>query len=77
MKHTNLGEMTMDWSDIIEVHQTDIPEGFKSVKEIAKELGLELSHTRYRLRKLLDKGTIERLEIKESNALKHYYRIKE
>ena len=56
--------LTSEWFDILAAANSgdadEVPEGWKTVREIAAEAGLSESHTWKRLRQLHEQGKIER-----------------
>jgi DNA-binding Lrp family transcriptional regulator len=52
---------------------TEVPPGFKSIEEIAKQLGLGRTSTKQFLKRALKDGRITRVEILRNCAVMHYF----
>lgn len=64
------------WGDVFGRTQPDIPEGFQSIAEIAKEQGLSYDRTAHILRHRLLEGKVDSISIRSNGRAVLYYRPK-
>lgn len=57
--------------------EDEIPAGFQSAEEVAKDIGLSVDSTSGKLGKMVEAGKVERRRFRRGNKVMWFYRIRE